>query len=628
MKKTKLTRSLMAACSIVALTAVMYGCVHSGGDGASTGGDTAMEDMMQTPAEQLAAAQTAVSDAEAAVAAATNATERAAAYGQLAAAEQMLADAEAIPENVLAALRQRLADAEDDLDDAEALRTAIDAVNAAEMAAGALDADSDQAAITAAMALVTAAQTAVDALGADDQARLQGQVDGADYMVMAAQTRLNNAVQVAADTKAAGTKAEAIAAEAEVAAGDDEGLGGTGEPTDSQVAGEYNLAIEYGETSITVEGTTEDDDEEFMLAMDLGGGRTMHTRTMDADDDGNVVTEVAIVATDIEAPTATAFGMVHTLDIRVDGEDATEAMPDDALNVVADNLAHVKADAFKAPAGTVGTTDLSFQQAVEDNDQTDEDESMDAAEIMGTYQGAMGTFKCNATAACTVTVDTMGVVSAVSNADDWIFIPASGATVDVDDTDYLHYGFWLQKTTDKDGVVTYDEVQTFADSSVDATGSVAQVTGSATYDGGATGVYVHSVTNSDGTEASATSGQFSADASLTATFGQVNNDATPPEGTIAPALLNTVSGTIDNFVLENDEQQAWAVNLQGDITENDGTAAGTANGGGAAGTFNATFHGPNVDADNDPIQPHSVVGEFDANFSNGSVAGAFGARKD
>ena len=32
MKKTKLTRSLLAACSIVALSAVMYGCVHDGGD--------------------------------------------------------------------------------------------------------------------------------------------------------------------------------------------------------------------------------------------------------------------------------------------------------------------------------------------------------------------------------------------------------------------------------------------------------------------------------------------------------------------------------------------------------------------------------------------------------------------
>ena len=34
MKKTKLTRSLLAACSIVALSAVMYGCVHNGGDDA------------------------------------------------------------------------------------------------------------------------------------------------------------------------------------------------------------------------------------------------------------------------------------------------------------------------------------------------------------------------------------------------------------------------------------------------------------------------------------------------------------------------------------------------------------------------------------------------------------------
>ena len=32
MKKTNLTRSLLAACSIVALSAVMYGCVGGGGD--------------------------------------------------------------------------------------------------------------------------------------------------------------------------------------------------------------------------------------------------------------------------------------------------------------------------------------------------------------------------------------------------------------------------------------------------------------------------------------------------------------------------------------------------------------------------------------------------------------------
>ena len=37
MKKTKLTRSMLAACSIVALSAVMYGCVHNGDDSTQTG---------------------------------------------------------------------------------------------------------------------------------------------------------------------------------------------------------------------------------------------------------------------------------------------------------------------------------------------------------------------------------------------------------------------------------------------------------------------------------------------------------------------------------------------------------------------------------------------------------------
>ena len=35
----------------------------------------------------------------------------------------------------------------------------------------------------------------------------------------------------------------------------------------------------------------------------------MHTRTMEADNDGDVVEETVIVTTDIEAPKATAFAM-------------------------------------------------------------------------------------------------------------------------------------------------------------------------------------------------------------------------------------------------------------------------------------------------------------------------------
>ena len=439
-----------------------------------------------------------------------------------------------------------------------------------------------------------------------------------------------------ARTKAAGTKRTAIAAEA--AQTTDAGLGGSGVTATGNDEGAYNLAIERdrdGTTvTVTVEGATDDADEKFVQADDLGGGTTMHTRTMDADSDGNVVVEVAMVTTDIEAPKATAFGMVHTLDVRVDGETATTAMPNDALNVIVANLGHVKASAFTAPSGTTGTTVLSFQQAVADDAGTEDvDESRAAAEIMGTYEGAMGTYKCNADAACTVTVDPMGVVSAVSNANDWIFIPASGATIDVPDADYLHYGFWLKRTTDEDGVLEYNEVETFAGSSVPMSGTLAAVTGTATYNGGATGVYVHSVNSPEGTEVLATSGHFTANAELTATFGQVLADPDDSDsGTIIPNLLYTLTGTINDFQLSGHNQgPGWSVALDGDITGtngSDGAASGTAKGGVGDGSFSATFHGSTDDGDgNATVKPSSVVGEFNAGFSNGSVAGAFGARR-
>ena len=210
----------------------------------------------------------------------------------------------------------------------------------------------------------------------------------------------------------AGTKRTAIANEAaqtatgtagtDGAGGADAGLGGSSAPapTASQVEGEYNLAIKRDRTAttvtITVEGTTEDDDVTFTVN-DAG----MHTRTHEADTDGNVMTEVAIVSTDIEAPKATAFGMVHTLDVRVDGETATEEDPNDALNVAAAGLAHVKASAFVAPAGTVGTTVLSFQQAVEDDaSTTDVDESRDAPRSWARTRAPWALSSANASAAC------------------------------------------------------------------------------------------------------------------------------------------------------------------------------------------------------------------------------------
>ena len=464
----------------------------------------------------------------------------------------------------------------------EAYKTALAGVTSeiatAKTLADALTDESSAADVTAANNAVSAAQTALNDAGltADDTTTQQaaitaltttisdGEADRTAHRTMVAEAK------VVSDSDAAKTKTKAITAEAGETGDDDAGLGGsTASAIDAGDAGSYELDIKRdadGTTiTVTVNGANDDADVTFMKYTDLDGAAghkgQMQTRSMDAGDDGNVVTEVALVYTDIDAPVATAFGTVHTLDVRVDGEDATVADPDDALHVVADDLTHVKASKFTAPAGTVGTTVLRFQHEVEDTANTDEDESMTAAEIMGTFEGAMGTYKCNADSECTVTVDTKGVVSGVSTDDDWIFIPADGETVDVDDVDYLRYGAWLQRTADKDGATTYNEVETFAGSEVERSGSVADVEGSAKYEGGAAGVYVKNVFTSEGEIDTATSGHFTADAELNATFGQVEDDANV--GTIADNLLNTLTGTINNFKLSGSEENEWSVSLQG-----------------------------------------------------------------
>ncbi len=437
------------------------------------------------------------------------------------------------------------------------------------------------------------------------------------------QARLNAAsARVAAATKAAMTKESAIAAEA-VQTGDD-GPGGADATTDHAIT----ITRDRTDTTVTITVVgAATDDPTFMQTMDLGNGRTMHVRTMPADGDGNVAQEVVVVSTDIEAPVATPFAMAPGQALNADadgaaatGADAVAFDPGGALDGSSSGDAAVLAKIMSSEFASGTAAVLTFGG-------DDPADDMDTAETApGSYNGATGTYTCAGGADdCTVTLDAMAKLTAMS--DGWIFTPDTGATSDVPDADYLQYGFWLKRTTDAMGAVTYDEVETFAASSAAESGNVGSVTGSATYRGGTSGVYVRNVYNTDGTIDRATSGHFTADAALTATFGQVNDDA--GEGTIAPNQLYTLRGTVDNFTLSGGEANIWSVALHGDITEGFGDASGTAKGGveGNDGSFSATFHGPVTDANSDPVHPHTVVGEFNAGFSDGSVAGAFGARK-
>ena len=235
-----------------------------------------------------------------------------------------------------------------------------------------------------------------------------------------------------------------------------------------------------------------------------------------------------------------------------------------------------------------------------DSDDDDTDDMDEAFETAGTYNGAMGTYRCNRDTDCTVTLDAKGAITGIS--DGWIFTPATGATSDVADANYLHYGFWLMRTT-KDGATTYNEVETFAEAmgfadTVDTT--LDAVTGTAMYEGGSVGVYVKNVLDNQGGIVSATSGHFSADVALTANFGG---------GGVPADDQFTIGGMITGFVLQHGEENDWAVGLGladfGNRGEGDepgesipgsghtNTFSGVATGDSTAapGSWNGMFHG-------------------------------------
>ncbi|MYD99864.1 MAG: hypothetical protein F4Y03_01110 [Alphaproteobacteria bacterium] len=423
-----------------------------------------------------------------------------------------------------------------------------------------------------------------------------------------------------ARTAAALTKQAAIETEAGQAV--DAGLGGSA--GDGSAVATYSLTISRDAGDLTVKvadsAMAQDGDPAFAFTVELGENGRMLVR-----DNGMGVEEVVGVHSDIEALEAIPFAEVHALDFSTDGTNDAPDVTHEALTIAgnaAEVLGRVMSAAFTA--GTVAT--LRFAHDDPATLGTDE-----ARELAGAYDGAPGTYRCNGAVECTVEIGADGGIAGMSAG--WIFTPDPGATVDVRDGDYLHYGFWLRKTTDDEGAVTYGEVETFAGSSVPASGDLTAVMGRATYEGGAAGVYIIKTRYDPDTGklVNANSGHFAADAHLTAVFGQtVAQD-------IAPNQLYRLAGTIDNFVLSGNEDNDWSVALAGTIDSGAGTASGTAEGGvtGQDGSFSAVFHSSvaPVDHDDDPQtpnvvpQPHTAVGEFNASFGSGSVAGAFGMRR-
>ena len=254
----------------------------------------------------------------------------------------------------------------------------------------------------------------------------------------------------------------------------------------------------------------------------------------------------------------------------------------------------------------------------------------------GTYRGIPGTFTCSD--ACTIQRDANGEISITVTTAGLVFKPTlSGDDTPADlfvagvipDADYLHFGYWMASSKQRGGSYRH-VIDTFADGSgygnvTDASGE----TGTATYTGAAGGYYTHEGER-DGA-LTVTSGEFSAEASLTVSFGGP---------TISANDAFSIKGTISNFIGDGpaDQLEDWKLMLETAALNTEtsgrtsivstgrfsGTTSDSLNPGAEDGEWAGQLYGDSNGNGTGGV-PEAVAGEFNGNFENGHVAGAFGA---
>ena len=263
----------------------------------------------------------------------------------------------------------------------------------------------------------------------------------------------------------------------------------------------------------------------------------------------------------------------------------------------------------------------------------------------GTFHGVPGTYTC-ATSACIIDHTIAGGLQLRSGSGTLTFKPTA-TTNDTDDVhmiagatkddDYLSFGYWVQ--TQGTGDDMKYGVNTFAGGSMPFGGALSTDTpnaaivalnGKATYEGPATGLYAYktaSIEDGKVVHTPSAAGQFVADTSLTAYFGNT------AKGSIADDDRFTISGTVDNFqdAKGNQIDDSWTVSLKADFSNADKSEAynqfmGTTGEGAMAGQWRGAFFGE-ADTTNNDDMPSGVAGEFTGHFVNGHVIGAFGATK-
>ena len=272
----------------------------------------------------------------------------------------------------------------------------------------------------------------------------------------------------------------------------------------------------------------------------------------------------------------------------------------------------------------------------EDDEMTDD---VNERMFEGMFHGVPGTFACTDDTECRAENDGDGNLAKLLGA--WTFTPAEQEADDpaymvagvVDDEEYLDFGYWIVEGPGEGFTIgTYATGTQDGGTNTAGYGSIAALTGKAEYEGPATGLYMKKRAVGGGAPTSATSGQFTAHAKLTAIFGgpaiSVNDE-------------DSISGTVSTFMdaYGNLIDRNWTVTLNkigggedggGDGTFTDGTfvKGTTSTGEGSTeGEWSGRFEGPadDSDAENGAEMPTAVTGIFDAHFDNGHLAGGFAA---
>ncbi len=240
--------------------------------------------------------------------------------------------------------------------------------------------------------------------------------------------------------------------------------------------------------------------------------------------------------------------------------------------------------------------------------------------IPGSYDVVAGMYGCTGT--CTVT-KASGDGYTLTGGGTWSFKPANpeDTLAPMPDTAYVVYGWWLHESPG--GTATADVFWNLRGNATERADAlrvdVAALHGTATYRGGAAGLYALKSSTGGTNDA----GQFTADAGLVATF---NGGGTRDDGSI--------KGTIDNFIGGDSMSRDWSVALKevnfadlGAIpvfvsAGNDKTAW-TVNGTAAADS--GRWSGSYFEQDSSSGVPQVVTGTFYTTYDRvGRMLGAFG----